>query len=392
MHIFIISIILHGDSYKSASFKGKEMKIAVLSSHTPSLFWFRVDMMLSFIARGHQVFALGNEPEADWKDRFSEKGIIYRQINVQRNGTNPLRDIKSINSIKSALDEIKPDKIFTYQAKTIIYGTIAANKLGITEVYPLIAGLGSLYLKEDIKTKSIRNIQRQEYRFSMRKCPAVFFQNADDEQTFRKKKTIRDQRTVLLHGSGVNLEKFTVQPMPDQCGFLCISRLIRDKGVYEYLEACRKIKTIHPTIRCLLVGPFDTNPSSLKEEELQKYIDGGVVEYYGEQTDVVPFLAQCSVFVLPSYREGTPKTVLEAMACGRAVITTDAPGCKETVENKVNGLLVPVKDVDALVEAMQYMIDHPAEVGEMASRGREKAERLFDVNKVNAAICDAMKL
>lgn len=368
------------------------MKIAVLSSHTPSLFWFRIDMMKSFLSRGHEVYALGNEPEADWAEKFSELGITYRQIDVQRNGTNPMKDLKSIGSIKGILAEIMPDKIFTYQAKTVIYGTVAANRLGIKEVYPLIAGLGSLYLKNDIKTKGIRAILMREYKDSMRKCPAVFFQNSEDEQTFRKRKVIKKQKVVLLRGSGVNLEKFTIQPMPETFGFLCISRLIRDKGVYEYLEACRKIKAIHPEVRCLLVGPFDTNPSSLKQEELQRFIDDGIIEYFGEQSDVVPYLAQSSVYVLPSYREGTPKTVLEAMACGRAVITTDAPGCRETVDDKVNGILVPVKDVDSIVNAMDYLIGHPKEMEQMAKLGRKKAEEVFDVKKVNVTICETMGL
>ena len=366
------------------------MRIAVLSSHTPSLFWFRIDMMQSFIDRGHEVFALGNEAEDDWKERFADKGIIYRQINVQRNGTNPLKDLKSVGSIKGVLAQIMPDKIFTYQAKTIIYGTIAANKLGITEVYPLIAGMGSLFLNDNLKTKVIRKILMTEYRYSMRNCRTVFFQNTDDDMVFRKAKAINKQETVLLKGSGVNLEWFTVQPMPEKFAFLCISRLIRDKGVYEYLEACEIIKKNNPEIRCLLVGPFDSNPTSLKPEELQRFIDKGVIEYFGEQTDVVPYFAQCSVFVLPSYREGTPKTVLEAMSCGRATITTDAPGCRETVDHNVNGVLVPVKSVEKLAEAMQFMIDNPNRVAEMAAEGRKKAVELFDVNKVNEKICQTM--
>ena len=368
------------------------MRIAVLSSHTPSLFWFRIDMMQSFIARGHTVYALGNEAENDWKERFSEKGIVYRQINVQRNGTNPLRDLKSIGSVKSVLKEIMPEKIFTYQAKTIIYGTIAANQLGITEVYPLIAGLGSLFLNDGLKTKLVRKILMSEYRYSMRKCPAVFFQNSDDLQIFRQMKVIGNQKIEMLHGSGVSLERFTVQPTPETFAFLCISRLIRDKGVYEYLEACEIIKKKNPKIRCLLVGPYDSNPSSLRPEELQGFIDSGVIEYFGEQTDVVPFFKQSSVFVLPSYREGTPKTVLEAMACGRPTVTTDAPGCRETVDDKVNGLLVPVKDVEQLAEAMQYMLDHPEEIDRMAKNARNKAEQVFDVKKVNKKIIKTMDI
>ena len=368
------------------------MKIAVLSSHTPSLFWFRLDMMQSFIDKGHTVFALGNEPEEDWKEIFSEKGITYRQIDVQRNGVNPVNDIKCISSMKSVLSEIMPDKIFTYQAKTVIYGTIAANRLGITDVYPLIAGLGSLFLSNSFKTKIIRTILLNEYKYSMKKCPAVFFQNNDDLNVFKDARIINKQKTRILNGSGVNLNIFKVQPMPEQFAFLCVSRLIRDKGVYEYLEACKAIKQKNPDIRCLLVGPFDSNPSSLKPEELQAFVDEGVIEYFGEQSDMPPYYAQASVYILPSYREGTPKTVLEAMACGRAIITTDVPGCKETVDNKLNGLVVKEKSVDELVDAMQFMIDNPEEVDRMAANGRKKAEELFDVNIINSAICDTMGL
>lgn len=367
------------------------MKIVVLSSHTPSLYWFRNDMMKAFCEKGHTVYALGNEDEQKWASGFYEQGIKYKQIYVQRNGMNPLSDLKTLRSITKALKEIKPDKIFTYQAKTIIYGTIAANNLGITEVYPLIAGLGSVFLNDGLKTKVVRKILMTEYRYSMRKCPAVFFQNSDDLRVFQQMKVIKNQNVAMLHGSGVSLEKFSVQPMPENFAFICISRLIRDKGVYEYLEACKIVKEKNPRVRCLLVGPYDSNPSSLKPEELQPFIDDGVIEYFGEQSDVVPYLKQSSVFVLPSYREGTPKTVLEAMACGRPTITTNAPGCRETVEDRINGLLVPVKDVEQLTLAMQYMIDHPKELTEMAKNARSKAEQVFDVNKVNEKIIKTMK-
>lgn len=368
------------------------MRIAVLSSHTPSLFWFRMEMMQRFIEKGHSVYALGNERESEWQKKFAEKGIIYHQINIQRNGTNPVKDVKCLISIKKQLKNIKPDKVFTYQAKTVIYGTIAANILGIAEVYPLIAGLGSLFLNDDVKTKVIKKILVSEYRYALRKCPAVFFQNTDDVHAFKGEKIIKDQQVVLLHGSGVNLEVFQEAPLPETFAFLCISRLIRDKGVFEYIKASEIIKKEYPDVRCMLVGPFDSNPSSIRPEQLQPYIDSGIIEYFGEQADVTPYLEQCSVFVLPSYREGTPKTVLEAMASGRAVVTTDAPGCREAVLNKQNGLLVPIKDIEALVEAMRYMIQSPQEMVCMAKEGRKRAENLFDVKKVNEKICQTMKL
>lgn len=368
------------------------MRILVLSSHTPSIFWFRMDMMQAFMDSGCEVIAAGNEPEAQWKAQFAERGIAYHQIHISRNGTNPLKDIHTFRSVYALLKEIRPDKIFTYQAKTIIYGSIAANLLGITEVYPLVAGIGSVFLNDDLKTKIVRTIMVSEYRVAMKKCPAIFFQNRDDAQVFRDHRIIKKQKTVLLHGSGVNLDRFQVLPFPEQFGFLCISRLIRDKGVYEYLSACERIRTEFPSVRCLLVGPYDSNPSALKPDELQKYIDSGAVTYYGEQSDVRPYLAQCNVFVLPSYREGTPKTNLEAMACGRAVITTNAPGCRETVIDGENGYLIPVKDIDALCEKMAHLIRHPELAVQMGADGRKKAEESFDVTLVNRCICESMGL
>lgn len=365
--------------------------IAVLSSHTPSLFWFRMDMMKDFLSYGYKVYALGNEEQNKWEEAFAENGIKYIQIDVERNGVNPLHDIKTFKSIKNIFAEIKPDKIFTFQAKTVIYGALAAKTLGIKEVYPLIAGMGSIFLNDSLKTKIVRQIMIAEYKAALSKCPAVFFQNQDDVKIFKDNHIIRKQKIIMLHGSGVNTEHFTVQQLPEQVAFLCISRLIKDKGVYEYLEASERIKEKYPNVRCMLVGPYDSNPSAITPEELQPFINKGV-EYFGEQEDVRPYIGKCSVFVLPSYREGTPKTVLEAMSSGRAVITTDAPGCKETVQDGVNGVLVKVKDVEDLFMAMDNFVQHSEIIKKMGREGRKLAESIFDVRLVNQVICESMKL
>lgn len=367
-------------------------KVAVLSSHTPSLFWFRMDMMKEFQSLGYKVYALGNECEEDWKEKFEAHGIVYKKIDVERNGVNPITDLRTLVSIRDALKKISPDKIFTFQAKTIIYGGIAANQLGIKEVYPLIAGMGSVFLKNDLKTKIIRKIMVAEYKHSMRNSSVVFFQNHDDEKIFRDNRIITTQKVVMIPGSGVNCEKFALQSMPDKFGFLCISRLIRDKGIYEYLEASKIIKKSYSDVRCLLVGPYDSNPSAISQEELEPYIENGIIEYFGEQDDVRPFLEQCNVFILPSYREGTPKTNLEAMASGKAIITTDAPGCRETVVDESNGFLVPVKDVEAIVERMERFIRNPDLAKKMGNVGRKMAENKFNVKIVNDIISSSMQL
>ena len=366
------------------------MVVAVLSSFTTSLFWFRVDMMRSFLDAGYEVLAVGDGAEEEWAPKFAELGIRYRSIPVQRNGTNPVKDLDTLRALCRLLKEEKPDKIFAYQAKTVIYGGIAAARNGIREFYPLIAGVGSVFLGSSPKQKLIRSILVAEYRLGMRRAPKVFFQNRDDLKVFVDHGIVREEKAVMLHGSGVNIEKISPAPLPQKPGFLCISRLIRDKGVREYLDAARKLHTLRPEVSCVLVGPFDTNPSAIKPEELQPYLDDGSVTYVGEQKDVQPWLKACTAYVLPSYHEGTPKTVLEAMACARPTITTDAPGCRETVADGVNGYLVPVKDVDAIVEAMEKMLGDPEKTAAMAAQARRICEDRYDVRKVNRTIRQTM--
>lgn len=366
------------------------MKVMVLSSFTTSLFWFRIDMMKSFLAAGYEVLAVGDAPETEWEDRFRELGIHYRQIPVQRNGTNPLWDLKTLRALYRLLKEEKPDKIFSYQAKTVIYGGIAASLLDIREIYPMIAGVGSVFLGDGLKKKLVRGILIAEYKLGLRNAPRVFFQNRDDLKVFTDNRILPESKAVMINGSGVNIEKFVPTDLPQSVSFLCISRLIRDKGVFEYIDAAREIHKRYPEVSCVLVGPFDTNPSAIKPEELQPYIDDGSVIYAGEQKDVYPYLQACTAYVLPSYHEGTPKTVLEALASGRPAITTDAPGCRETVTDGVNGYLVPVKDVAGLVAAMERIISDPAKNAEMAKAARAIAEDKYDVKKINARIKTTM--
>lgn len=368
------------------------MKIMILSSHTPSLFWFRKDMMLAFKQAGCEVVAVGNEDRNIWEKDFLDIGVIYRQIHVQRNGMNPFSDLKTLKSIKLLLKEESPDKIFCYQAKTVIYGCIAAHQVGIKEVYALIAGLGSVFLASGLKAAIIRSILVWEYKVALKHVTKVFFQNHDDSATFIKNRIVKPERIVYINGSGVNVRQFVVTALPEVPTFLNISRLIRDKGIREYLQACRLVKKEHPEYRCLLVGPFDSNPTALTKEELNEYITDATIEYFGEQSDVRPYIAQASIYVLPSYHEGTPKTVLEAMACGRAVITTNVPGCKETVVHNENGLLVDAKDPVMLATAMLELASNPDKILQMGEKGRALATDRFSVDIVNDVILKTMHI
>ena len=366
-------------------------KTLILSSHTPSLFWFRVDLMKDMQAEGYEVYAAGQMPESEWAERFKGIGVTYKQITVSRNGLNPMGDLASLKDIKRLLQEIKPDKIFVFQAKTVAYGCMAAHSLGITEVYTLIAGLGSIYLGHGLKNKLVKTVMSALYKQAFRKSKKVFFQNNDDKQTMLDEGLLKEDKIVMIHGSGVNVESFVPTELTAIPTFLFIGRLIRDKGVGEYLDACKIIKAEYgDKVRCLLVGPYDSNPSALKPEELQPLVDSGIIEYFGEQRDVRPYISQCSIYVLPSYHEGTPKTVLESMAMGRAIITSNAPGCKETVVDGANGYLTKVKDADDVAEKMRILIDHPETVSSMGKKSREMACEIFDVKKVNDTILRTM--
>lgn len=366
------------------------MKLAVFSSHTPSLFWFRFDMMKEFINYGCEVIALGNENSNDWDERFNEYNIKYRQIYVERNSINPKKDIKTFREIYKFIKNEKPDKIFTYQAKTIIYGSIAAKLNGITEVYPMITGLGSIFRGTGIRNKIVKMIMSFEYRIALKCSKKVFFHNADDQCDFINHRLIKADKAIILNGSGVNIEKFNCTDIPEQAAFLFIGRLIKDKGIIEYLEACKRIKLRYPSTRCLLVGPYDSNPSALSEKELEPFISSGTIEYFGEQKDVRPFITQCSTYIFPSYFEGIPKTVLEAMSMGRAIITSDSPGCRETVVDGVNGYLLPIKNIGAIVEKMEYLILNPEINREMGYESRMIAIEKYNVEKVNREILNAM--
>jgi len=195
---------------------------------------------------------------------------------------------------------------------------------------------------------------------------------------------------VVLNGSGVDVAAFNVVPLPSEPAFLLIARLLGDKGVREYVQAAREIRLVRPGVKFLLVGWIDENPDAIRQSELNAWIQEGVVEFLGRMADVRPAIAKASVYVLPSYREGTPRTVLEAMAMGRAIITTDAPGCRETVVDGLNGLLVPVREVAPLVAAMQHFLDSPRLLSSMGQQSRRLVIEKFDVHKVNAVMLNEM--
>jgi glycosyltransferase involved in cell wall biosynthesis len=349
-------------------------------------------MINDFLTAGCEVLVLGEESESVWADYFAEKGIEYIAYPLSRNGLNPLQDIHTKAELKRILRAQRPDKVFTYQAKPNIYGCLAAYEVGVPDIFIMIAGLG-IFCAPGLKGALVRAILKRGYRKAMRHTTKVFFQNRDDLQTLAGLDVVKPSQAVLVRGSGVNITRFAEKPLPDKPAFLFLGRLLRTKGVFEFLEACRMVKARNPHIDCHLVGPFDANQDSLSPADLQPYIDDGTVEFFGEQEDVRPCFERCSVFVLPSYYgEGTPKSALEAMATGRALIMADTVGCREVVVEGKNGFLVPSRDAGALAEHMELLINDRALLESMAKASRALAEDIFNVELVNDVIMSTMNI
>ena len=366
-------------------------RILIISPKASSLIVFRLDMMLFFQKNGYDVFAVG--PKDDQVSLIlNERKIKYLEIFCKKNSINIFNDLKMFFSIKKILKKINPNKIFMYQAKPIIYGLLASkNKF---ETYPMIAGLGSIFRGKSFKKKFIKNIMKIQYKLSLKYATNILFQNKDDYNLLIEEKVIKkDKKVSFVNGSGVNMDKFKFSDLfPKKITFLFVGRLIKDKGVVEYLEACKILKKENIDCKCQIIGGFDTNPTAIKEEEIRYFIDNDYIEYLGFQKDIYPYLVNCSVFVLPSYHEGTPKSVLEAMSVGRPIITTNAPGCKETVLNNKNGFLVNIKDVEDLVKKMKLFINNKSLLRTMGKESYLICKEKYDVNLVNESIGKIMNI
>jgi len=275
----------------------------------------------------------------------------------------------------------------------VIYGSIGAAIAGVDKICSMVTGLGYTFSKETFKQKLVGFIARGLYRTALRFNEVVFFQNPDDLSLFRELGLVKEGSCpTLINGSGVNLEYYSPRPLPARPSFLLVARLIVEKGICEYAEAARILKQKYPSVSFRLVGEIDVNPSAIPSDQLQAWIDDGVIDYLGKLDDVRPAIEASSVYVLPSYREGVPRSVLEAMSMGRAVITTDTPGCRETVVDAANGLLVPPKDATSLAQAMETFIIDPGLAATMGRQSRLLAEERFDVHKVNHVILSRLGL
>ncbi|KRW82124.1 glycosyltransferase family 4 protein [Marinobacter sp. P4B1] len=359
----------------------------LIASFPDSLIKFRGPLLRALVAKGLDVHVaapdLADVP--DIRTELEALGITLHDISLKRTGTNPVADLATVAELWRLMRRIRADYVLGYTIKPVIYGSMAAWLANVPNRFALVTGLGYAFTGDASgKRGLLRKLIQRLYRFGLSKSRKVFFQNPDDEALFRQLGLLpADIPSCVVNGSGVDVADYALAPLPEKPSFLLIARLLGDKGVREYAQAARKVKAQYPDAVFRLVGWIDDNPDAISQQELDGWVNTGTVEFLGKLADVRPAIADCNVYVLPSYREGTPRTVLEAMAMGRPVITTDAPGCRETVTDGDNGFLVPVKAVDELAAAMVKFIENPELVAGMGERSRLVAEQKYDVHRVN---------
>ncbi|MGC4249894.1 MAG: glycosyltransferase family 4 protein [Sphingobium sp.] len=372
------------------------MKILVLSSFAFSLVNFRGKLIEAMVREGHRVVACAPDDDPVVQRQLAAMGAGYRRTAMARTGSNPLSDLLLLLRYVRLIVRERPDVVLAYTQKPIIYGGLAARLFGRARFYALMSGLGYVFSPAAEHRRLLRAIVGRLYRLAVARARAIFVFNGDDRDELIAQGIVqRSAPVVEVPGSGIDLAHFAASPLPEGPPvFLMIARLMRDKGVFEYAEAARRLKARHPQARFRLLGRLDRdNPTGLSEAELDEWVRDGIIDYMPETRDVRPVLAQATVFVLPSYyREGLPRTLLEAMSVGRPLITTDMPGCREPVMPGVNGFLVPPRDVDALAGAMERFIEDPALAVGMGARSRAYAEERFDVRKVNRQLMRVMQI
>ncbi len=368
--------------------------LALITSHAPSLIQFRAQMIRELIKRNVQVFAIAPNYEDEIRNEVKSLGAIPIDCPIERAGMNPIRDLINTWKLMRLLRRLKPDISLGYFIKPVIFGSFASFFAGVPRRFAMVEGLGFVFIQNEMRWSYKRIVLKWMvlflYKLSFSCVRKVIFLNPDDKLELERVGILPSYKSFILGGIGVDLDiwkdEAKIQESPN---FLMVARLLHEKGVSDFVDAARIIKRKYRHARFVLLGGFDDNPGAIQRANLEAWISEGLIEWYGH-VPVKAWLSQSSVFVLPSYREGVPVSTQEALAMGRAVITTDVAGCRETVTHGVNGFLVPVRDSRALAEKMEFFIKNPEMITKMGRESRNIAENRFDIHKVSLRLVNLL--
>lgn len=374
------------------------MKICLIGTVASSTLNFRKTFIELLIQEGHEVYVFATDYSKKTSAAITALGAEPVSYQLNRGGLNPFADIKSTIQLKNKIKAISPDIVFSYFAKPVIFGTLAAKLAKVPRIVGMLEGLGYAFTpeppqkKESFKKKLVRAVQIFLYKISFRYLDRIIFLNPDDPVDLLEKHKIKVKDVQILGGIGVDLEKFKpTPPSLDPIRFLFIGRLLAEKGIFEFLKAAEIVKQQHPEVEFIVLGAIDKdNPSSLSQSDLDYYKQANIIIHPGHVDNVQEWIEKSSVFVLPSYREGVPCSTQEAMACGRAVITTDVPGCRETVIDNKNGFLTPAYKYEFLVEKFLFFVDHPEKINKFGLESLNLTKLLFNKSIQNQKLIKLM--
>lgn len=364
------------------------MKVAIVLNTSWNIYNFRLNFIKSLLAEGHEVHTIA--PKDDYTTLLVEMGCTHHNVKMDSRGANPIKDSALIIELWSIYRKLRPDVVLHYTIKPNVYGTLAAAMLGIPTINN-VCGLGTVFLKDNLVSKIAIGLYKISFRFASK----IFFQNPDDLKLFVSKKLVKEGVADLVPGSGINLQHFKPFAFKrnETFTFLMVSRLITDKGVLEYVDAIRRLKEQGIRAKFQVLGSLDPeHRRGIKVEVVNKWVEEGTFEYLGTTDDVRSFIQAADCIVLPSYREGTPRTLLEAACSAKPIIATDVPGCNHVVENNVNGLLCKLKDEKDLADKMEQMSSFDdGTLKNFGLRGRAKMEAQFDEELVINKYLSALK-
>ena len=357
------------------------MKILILGTVPNDLLNFRSELIKDIQKKGNEVIASSSELDPNLASHVKELGITYESIFLNRHGLSLRGDIKTLSDLLRLFTKRKPSLVLAHGIKLVIWGGISARIRRIP-FYALITGLGFAFQGTTFRRKLLTKLVSFLYRIALKNSKAVIFQNKDNRDLFIEKGIVNPEKTHIVDGSGVDIEKYNFSKQPDtDVSFLLVSRLLGEKGLREYAAAAKIVKSKFPKAKFELVGAEDASLDAISIEEVSSW--SNYIDYKGSTNDVRPYIKKCHVYVLPSYHEGLPRSTLEAMSMGRPVITTDAAGCKETVDNGINGFIVPVRSVKKLAKKMIWFIENRDKIKIMGEQSRIIVEKKFDVQIIN---------
>lgn len=365
-------------------------KIVIISNTFSSIMLFRKHFVKFLLKSEYVVFCFAIDYNDASRRCIKEWGAIPVDYELSRGGLNPFSDLYHTYKLSKKIKEIAPDIVLSTFSKPVIYGTIAARLAGIRKIAGMLEGLGYFFTEQPgntpLKTRLIKRIQIILYKTALPRTDVIIFLNKDDRKDLIVKYNIKVKRCEVLGPIGLNLYDYPFSnPVIYPISFIFIGRLLKEKGIFEYLEAAKIVKARYPSVVFYVLGGLDReNPGGLKAHTLKSFIDKDIIVYPGLVSEIQEWIAKSSVFVLPSYyREGYPRSTQEAMAMGRAVITTDVPGCRDTVKNGENGFLISKWSVQELVDKMLYFIEHPDDISRMGIKSYQIAKQSYDGDVAN---------